>query len=100
MDGNFPGRSACQRLVQARLASVMSQYQVSVRTRPCAIFRPERIDVADEDEEPGKVLAACRDAEFGALFDCVASVTAGIRKPDDLRFEACACSRSMRSPGY
>src|SRR3954467_13163280 len=40
MVGNLPDRSCCQRLVQARLASLASQYQVSVSWRPCAVGRP------------------------------------------------------------
>src|SRR5215475_3635410 len=40
MVGTLRGRSACQRLVQARLLSLRSQYQVSVSARPCAVGRP------------------------------------------------------------
>src|SRR5216683_3111547 len=40
MVGNLPGRSCCQRLVHARLASLASQYHVSVSVRPCAACRP------------------------------------------------------------
>ena len=31
----------------------------------------ERVHVGDEDKQAGKVLAAGRDAEFGALLDCI-----------------------------
>src|ERR1035437_1920805 len=54
MVGNLPAalRSACQRLVQARLASFMSQYQVSVSVRPCAVARPSALTSLANTSKP------------------------------------------------
>src|SRR5581483_6446671 len=54
MVGNLPLRSACQRLVQARLVSFMSQYQVEVSTRPCAVFRPSASTSEMNTNKPAK----------------------------------------------
>ena len=86
MVGNLPAapRSACQRLVQARLASFMSQYQVSVRVRPCAVCKPSALTSLANTSKPGELLPALDDAEFGALLDRVDGVAAGIGQADDL----------------
>src|SRR5215831_17241976 len=72
-----------------RLASFWSQYQGSVKMRPWAV-----LNVVDEDQQAGKLLAALDDAEFRGLLYRVDGVAAGIGKPDDLRLEAFACSRN------
>ena len=66
-----PLRATCQRLVKARLASVMSQYQVAVRTRPCAVFKPQRLDVVDEDQQAGELLPALAMPNSAPLLDGV-----------------------------
>src|SRR5258708_29000802 len=45
MVGHLPAalRSSCQRLVQARLLSLPSQYQLSVSDKPCAVCRPSAL---------------------------------------------------------
>ncbi len=42
------------------------------------------MDVGDEHEQAGEVLAALHDAELGSLLDRVDGVAAGIGKPDNL----------------
>ncbi len=49
-------------------------------------LQTERIDVGDEDQHPGKMLAASRNAEFSALLDRIDGVAPGIGKPNDLGF--------------
>jgi hypothetical protein len=51
------------------------------------------VDVRDEDEEPGELLAALRDAELARLLDRVDGVAAALASPITLAFEACAWSR-------
>ena len=95
MVGNLPGaRSACQRLVQARLASFGSQYQVSVRVRPCAVGRPSALTSLANTSRPAKLLAALDDAELGAcLIELMVSPPA-LARPMTFAFEVCACSRN------
>ena len=45
----------------------------------------ERVDVGDEQQQTGKLLAAGDDAELGRLLDRVGGVAAGIGEADDLR---------------
>ena len=47
-------------------------------------LEPERVDIGDEDQEAGELLAALHDAEFSGLLDGVDGVAARVREPDDL----------------
>ena len=90
MVGNLPGRSTCQRLVQARVGVVHVPVERLGQNQPLRRLQAERLDVGDEDQQAGEVLAARRDAELGALLDRVDGVAAGIGEPDDL------CLRGLR----
>ena len=57
-------------------------------------LEPERVDVGDEDQEAGELLAALHDAELRGLLDGVDGVAAGVREPDDLGSDAFAWSRN------
>src|SRR5580704_14738738 len=48
-------------------------------------LQTKSIDVADEHQQPSKMLAACRDAELRALLDRIDGVAAGIGEADNLR---------------
>src|SRR5215471_7941428 len=77
-----------------RLASFWSQYQGSVKMRPWAV-----LNVVDEDQQAGKLLAALDDAEFRGLLDRVDGVAAGIGKPDDLRLRGLRLQQERREIG-
>ena len=64
----------------------MSQYQVSVRTRPCAVFSPNASTSLMKTKRPAKFWPPAGDAEFGRLLDRVDRIAAGIGEPDDLGF--------------
>src|ERR1700729_3634785 len=94
MVGHLPGICACQRLVQARLASVMSQYQDSVMTRPCAVFSPSELTSLMNTNRP----ANCWPPEVmpnsaPCLMELIVSPPA-LARPITLAFDACACSRN------
>src|SRR3954469_3587959 len=94
MVGYLPARSCCQRLVHVRLVSFMSQYQVSVSARPCAVGRPSAATSLANTSRPARLWppetmpnsAAC-------LIELVVSPPA-LARPMTLALDACACSRN------
>ena len=59
-------------------------------------FQSERINVGDEHQQAGEMLAAGGDAEFGALLDRIDGVAAGIGQPDDLGFRCLRLQQERR----
>jgi len=59
-------------------------------SQPLRGLQAEPVDVRNEEEEPGKLLSALDDTEFGRLFDRVDRVGAGIGEAYDL------CPRGLR----
>ena len=55
-----------------------------MKFRPCATFKPERVNVGDEQQHARELLAAIDDAELRRLLDRVGGVAAGIGEADDL----------------
>src|SRR5690242_7486614 len=96
MVGNLPAafRSECQRLVQARLASFMSQYQVSVSVRPCAVGRPSAATSLANTRRPAIFWPALTMPNSAAcLIELMVSPPA-LARPTTLAFDDCACSRN------
>src|ERR1700678_1012087 len=93
MVGNLPGRSACQRLVQARLASFMSQYQVSVNTTPCAVGRPSAATSLTKTSRPARLWPPLMIPNSPAcLIELMVSPPA-LARPITLALDALACSK-------
>src|SRR5450756_2794863 len=96
MVGNLPAalRSACQRLVQARLASFMSQYQVSVSVRPCAVARPSALTSLANTSKPANFCPPLTMPNSApCLIELMVSPPAFAR-PMILALDDCACSRN------
>src|ERR1051326_7807956 len=94
MVGNLPGRSACQRFVQARLASLASQYQVSVRVRPCAVCRPSAFTSLANTSRPANFCPPLTMPNSAPdLIELMVSPPA-LASPMTFAFEVCACSRN------
>src|ERR1700722_691415 len=94
MVGILPGRSACQRLVQARLASLRSQYQVSVSTRPCAVGRPSAATSLANTRSPASDWPpATRPNSAACLIELMVSPPA-LARPITFARDACACNRN------
>src|SRR6187455_3679685 len=96
MVGNLPAalRSACQRLVQARLASFMSQYQVSVSDRPCAVGRPSALTSEANTRRPASDWPPLTMPNSAAcLIELMVSPPA-LARPTILALDDCACSRN------
>src|SRR5687768_5061703 len=94
MVGNLPGRSPCQRLVQARLLSLASQYQVSVRVRPCAVGSPIAATSLANTRRPANFCPPLTMPNSApALIELMVSPPA-LARPTILAFEVCACSRN------
>src|SRR5712691_7041547 len=94
MVGNLPCRSCCQRLVHARLASLASQYHVSVSVRPCAACRPSPFTSLANTSRPANfcpLLTMPNSAP--CLIELMVSPPA-LARPMIFAFEACACSRN------
>src|SRR5215470_15654524 len=93
MVGNLPGRSCCQRLVQARLASFASQYQVSVSDRPFAVASPSAATSLENTSRPASFCPPFTMPNSAAcLIELMVSPPA-LASPITLAFELCACSR-------
>src|SRR4051812_18564953 len=100
MVGYLPAalRSACQRLVQARLASFRSQYQVSVRVRPCAVGKPSAATSLANTSRPAILWPPLTMPNSDAcLIELMVSPPA-LARPTTLAFDACACSRNDEKP--
>src|SRR6201747_139816 len=94
MVGHLPLRSSCQRLVQARLASFMSQYQVSDRVSPCAVGRPSALTSLANTSKPAIFCPPLTMPNSAAcLIELMVSPPA-LASPITLALEACACSRN------
>src|SRR5215472_6809871 len=96
MVGNLPAapRSACQRLVQARLASFMSQYQVSVRVRPCAVCRPSALTSLANTSRPANLCPPLTMPNSApCLIELIVSPPA-LASPMTFAFDDCACSKN------
>src|ERR1700758_687509 len=93
MVGVLPGRSCCQRLVQVRLASFMSQYQVSVSERPCAFGSPKAATSLANTRRPASFCPPLTMPNSAAcLIELIVSPPA-LASPMTLAFEDCACNR-------
>src|SRR5882762_4446987 len=93
MVGNLPGRSACQRLLHARLVSFASQYQVSVSDRPCAVCKPSAATSLENTSRPANFCPPdTMPNSAPALIELMVSPPA-LASPITLALEACACSR-------
>src|SRR5699024_10103206 len=94
MVGHLPLRSSCQRLVQARLASFMSQYQVSVSVRPCAVGRPRAATSDAKTSRPASFWPPLTMPNSAAcLIELMVSPPA-LARPMTLALDDCACSRN------
>src|SRR5262245_45749690 len=94
MVGNLPGRSCCQRLVQLRLVSLASQYQVSVSDRPCAICKPSALTSLANTSKPASFWPPLTMPNSdAALIELMVSPPA-FASPMTFAFEVCACSRN------
>src|SRR6478672_5799214 len=94
MVGNLPGRSCCQRLVQLRLVSLASQYQVSVSDSPCAIGRPSAFTSLANTSRPASFWPPLTMPNSDAcLIELMVSPPA-LARPMTLAFDDCACSRN------
>src|SRR5664279_3969183 len=87
-------RSAVQRLVQARLASFMSQYQVSVSASPCAVGRPRALTSLENTSRPARLWPPLTMPNSAAcLIELMVSPPA-LARPITLALDACACSKN------
>ncbi len=96
MLGTLPGaaRSLSQRLVQARSASVRSQYQVSVNISPCAVCRPSAPISGAKIKRPAKLCPPLTMPNSApCLIELMVSPPA-LARPMTLAFDDCACSRN------
>src|ERR1700755_2731293 len=96
MVGNLPGalRSAAQRLVQARLASFMSQYQVSVSDRPCAVGKPSAATSLANTSRPASFWPPLTMPNSAACLIELTVLPPALASPMTLAFDDCACSRN------
>src|SRR3974390_2609924 len=93
MVGNLPGRSCCHRLVQARLLSLASQYQVSVKVSPCAVGRPSATTSLAKTSRPANFCPPLTMPNSApCLIELIVSPPA-LARPTTFALEACACSR-------
>src|ERR1700687_3953829 len=94
MVGYLPARSCCQRFVHVRLVSFMSQYQVSVSARPCAVGKPSAATSLANTSRPARLCPPLTMPNSAAcLIELMVSPPA-LASPMILAFDACACSRN------
>src|SRR5471032_671159 len=87
-------RSAVQRLVQARLESLASQYQVSVSAKPCAVCKPSALTSLEKTSSPARLWPPLTMPNSAAcLIELMVSPPA-LAKPMTLALDDCACSRN------
>src|ERR1700716_127258 len=92
--GYVPAPSCCQRWVHVRLVSFMSQYQVSVSARPCAVGRPSAATSLANTSRPARFCPPLAMPNSAAcLIELMVSPPA-LASPITLALEACACSRN------
>src|SRR5437773_1157913 len=96
MVGNLPAalRSACQRLVQARLASFMSQYQVSVSVRPCAVGRPSALTSLANTSRPANFWPPLTMPNSAPALIALMVSPPAFARPIIFALDDCACSRN------
>src|SRR5215470_17423470 len=86
--------ASCQRFVQARLVSFASQYQVSVKVRPCAVLRPSAFTSLANTSNPASFCPALTMPNSAdCLIELIVSPPA-LARPTTLAFDDCACSRN------
>src|SRR5215831_13474447 len=94
MVGNLFGRSCCQRLVQARLVSFASQYQVSVSVRPCAVGSPSAATSLANTSRPANFWPPLTMPNSApCLIELMVSPPA-LARPITFALDDCACSRN------
>src|SRR5664279_4769008 len=96
MVGYLPAAApaSCQRLVQARLVSLASQYQVSVSDNPWAVCRPNALTSLENTSRPASFWPPLTMPNSAAcLIELMVSPPA-LARPMTLAFDACACSRN------
>src|SRR6478672_1349588 len=97
MDGHLlvpVPRPCCQRLVHARLESLRSQYQVSVRVSPWAVCRPSALTSLANTRRPANFCPPLTMPNSApCLIELMVSPPA-LARPMILAFDACACSRN------
>src|SRR3569833_2446637 len=96
MVGNLPEalRSWDQRLVQARLASFMSQYQVSVSERPCAVCKPRALTSLANTSRPASFCPPLTLPNSAAcLLELIVSPPA-LASPITFAVDDCSCSKN------
>src|ERR1700741_1792238 len=87
-------RLACQRLVQARLASFKSQYQVSVKIRPCAMLSPSALMSLANTRRPARLWPPLTMPNSDAcLIELMVSPPA-LASPMTFAFDDCACNKN------
>src|SRR5215831_4844919 len=94
MVGHLPGRSFCQRLVHSRLASLASQYQVSVSVSPCAVGSPSAATSLANTSRPANF---CPPETMPNSAPCLIELMVSppaLARPMILALDACACSRN------
>src|SRR5258706_16082341 len=94
MVGNLPRRSACHRLVQARLLSFMSQYQVSVRASPCAVGKPSAATSLANTKRPARLWPPLVMPNSAAWLIGVMVAPPAMAGPMPLARDDFACSRN------
>src|ERR1700730_1935692 len=92
--GNLPGRSCCQRLVQARFTSLASQYQVSVKVRPCAVCRPSAFTSLANTSRPANFCPPLTIPNSAPCLIAWIVSPPALARPMILAFDDCACSRN------
>src|SRR5215468_613626 len=86
--------ASCHRLVQARLVSFASQYQVSVRVRPWAVLRPSAFTSLANTNRPAIFWPPLTMPNSAAcLIELIVSPPA-LARPTTLAFDDWACSRN------
>ena len=63
---------------------------------PLRRLQAQRVDVADEDQQPGELLAAAHDPELAGLLDGVDGVAARVGQPDDLGLRGLRLEQARR----
>src|ERR1700719_714925 len=94
MVGNLPCRSCCQRLVQARLASLASQYHVCGHVRPWAACKPSAFTSLANTSKPANFCPPLTMPNSApCLIELMVSPPA-LASPMTFAFDDCACSRN------
>src|SRR5476651_1100824 len=87
-------RSLSQRLVQARLASLRSQYQVSVSIKPCAVCKPSAPTSGANTSNPARLWPPLTMPNSAACLIALIVSPPAFARPMTLALDDCACSRN------